>query len=400
MNAIQALVKSLRSTRTGPLSAFIYDLDSLRRHASRLIETLPAQCMLFYAMKANSEAPLLQALHPIVHGFEAASLGEIAKARAVSPQGPVIFGGPGKTDAELLGAMKNRVSLIHVESPHELQRLEFLAAREGRVVDILLRVNLRGPLPSATKYMADTPTQFGIEEGDIPTVITQALACPHLRVRGFHFHSVSNDMDAPGRARLVAHYVRMAKAWAAEFALEVTHLNAGGGIGVNYQQLDRQFDWEAFVTELGPLLKAECPPHWTVLFECGRYLTASCGYYAVEVLDIKRTHGKTFAIVRGGTHQFRLPSSWQHSHPFLVAPVDVWAYPHERPASLEEPVTVVGQLCTPKDVLARDVQIQQLRAGDIVVFLYAGAYGWSISHHDFLSHPHPEQIFLEGGLKQ
>jgi diaminopimelate decarboxylase len=59
-------------------------------------------------------------------------------------------------------------------------------------------------------------------------------------------------------------------------------------------------------------------------------------------------------------------------------------------------VTVVGQLCTPKDVLARDAVVPCVRAGDVLVFDRAGAYGWEISHHDFLSHPHPEHIFLKG----
>jgi diaminopimelate decarboxylase len=57
-------------------------------------------------------------------------------------------------------------------------------------------------------------------------------------------------------------------------------------------------------------------------------------------------------------------------------------------------VTVTGELCTPKDVLARDVRVESLRAGDLLWFHSAGAYGWSISHHDFLSHPHPRHLFL------
>jgi diaminopimelate decarboxylase len=56
---------------------------------------------------------------------------------------------------------------------------------------------------------------------------------------------------------------------------------------------------------------------------------------------------------------------------------------------------VVGELCTPRDVLARDVWVERLRVGDIAVFPLVGAYGWEISHHDFLSHPHPAQLILD-----
>jgi 2-[(L-alanin-3-ylcarbamoyl)methyl]-2-hydroxybutanedioate decarboxylase len=69
-----------------------------------------------------------------------------------------------------------------------------------------------------------------------------------------------------------------------------------------------------------------------------------------------------------------------------------------RPELRHQAVTLVGELCTPKDVLARHVPVDRLRVGDAVAFEYAGAYGWEISHHDFLSHPHAEQVFLgEGG---
>lgn len=173
-----------------------------------------------------------------------------------------------------------------------------------------------------------------------------------------------------------------------------SYLNAGGGIGVNYEDLERQFDWETFVGRLGPVLEEGLAHGEEVLFECGRYLTAACGYYAAEVLDLKRNHGKSYAVVRGGTHHFRLPVSWQHSHPFEIVPVDRWDYPFARKELGDDEITVVGQLCTPKDVLARDAHVPRVRIGDVILFRHAGAYGWAISHHDFLSHPHPEQIYL------
>jgi diaminopimelate decarboxylase len=72
-----------------------------------------------------------------------------------------------------------------------------------------------------------------------------------------------------------------------------------------------------------------------------------------------------------------------------VLPVAAWPYDWTRPAAPAGPVTVVGQLCTPKDVLARDVRVAGLRAGDVLAFGLAGAYAWNISHHGFLVHPEP-----------
>ncbi|WP_275296707.1 hypothetical protein [Brevibacillus choshinensis] len=103
-----------------------------------------------------------------------------------------------------------------------------------------------------------------------------------------------------------------------------------------YADLEKQFDWDLFARGLSSVIETKVPPGLHILFECGRYLTASCGYYAAEVLDIKENHGKTYAIIRGGTHHFRLPSSWQHSHPFTVIHTDKWKYPFSRREARDE----------------------------------------------------------------
>ncbi|MDF2680845.1 MAG: siderophore biosynthesis PLP-dependent protein [Brevibacillus sp.] len=395
MNRVIDTIKQAQAESSKPFCAYLYDLDHLKNHIKPKTDSLPDSCQLFYAIKANSEPVILRALAPYVHGFEVASLGEIHKVRAVSSEIPILFGGPGKTDEEIDGAIEQRVSLIHVESIHELQRVDFLARKRRVVVPILLRVNLRGPFPSATLAMAGRPTQFGIDEAMMQDAIRMALSLEGIELQGFHFHSLSNNLDAGKHVELVSYYLQIVNNWIAEFDLNISYLNAGGGIGVNYADLEQQFDWELFVHGLSSVVESASLSGIRILFECGRYVTASCGYYAAEVLDIKENHGKKYAIIRGGTHQFRLPSSWQHSHPFTVIQTQKWAYPYARQEHEEGTLTVVGQLCTPKDVLATDVFVSRLRVGDIICFSYAGAYGWAISHHDFLSHPHPEHIYLE-----
>ncbi|MNF99842.1 L-glutamyl-[BtrI acyl-carrier protein] decarboxylase [compost metagenome] len=125
----------------------------------------------------------------------------------------------------------------------------------------------------------------------------------------------------------------------------------------------------------------------------GRYLTAFCGYYLMEVMDLKRNHGEQFAICRGGTHQFRLPAAQGHSHPFLCLPGR-----GNRPDSQtlrNMPVSVTGQLCTPKDIIARNAPVERIAVGDLLVFPLAGAYAWNISHQNFLCHPAPRFHYLE-----
>ncbi|GBF76057.1 diaminopimelate decarboxylase [Paenibacillus sp. 598K] len=394
LERIKTYVRELKRQETEPICAYIRDVGALVDHVRQRVQSMPSASRLFYAMKANSEEEVLRALAPVAHGFEVASLGEVVKARRVSADLPIIFGGPGKTESELRGALDQQVMLIHVESLHELRKLQAIAAERGTVASVLLRVNLKGPLPEATLAMGGRPTQFGIDEALLPQVMEQIAGMPHIRVEGFHFHSLSNNLDAAQHVKLVQYYCRIAREWAQRYRFPLRYLNAGGGIGVNYADLEQQFDWPHFVDGLAAVLRRELLPETTLLFECGRYMTASSGYYATEVLDVKVNHGRTYAIVRGGTHHFRLPVSWGHSHPFAVVRIEEWPYPYDRPGVQGEPYTVAGQLCTPKDVLASGSAADEVRVGDVLVFRYAGAYGWAISHHDFLSHPHPRHVYL------
>jgi diaminopimelate decarboxylase len=373
-----------------PVCAYVYDLAGLRAHATAAVGALPEGYELFYALKANSERRIIETLTGVVAGFEVGSVGEIDLVRAVTPDAPIVFGGPGKTDSALAAAARQGVVAVHVESLHELRRAEYVAAGLALRLPVALRVNLAGPLPAATLAMAGGPTQFGIDEADVPAALTEMQRCRHLEFAGFHFHCISNHHDAPAHARLVARYLAQAQEWAADAGVELRIVNAGGGIGVDYAAIDRPFDWKGFCAALPDAAPVR------LRFECGRYLAAPWGAYVTEVLDVKTNHGTAFAVVRGGTHHFRLPASWGHSHPFTVIPVEEWSYPFPRPGVRGRPVTVAGELCSPKDILARDVSVEQIRAGDVLWFHHAGAYGWSISHHDFLNHPHPQKLFLNG----
>src|SRR5688500_754722 len=214
MHIDAGVVAALRAAGDEPVCAYVYDLDGLRAHAAAAVAALPERCELYYALKANSERPIIDALAGTVAGFEVGSAGEIDLVRAAAPDAPIVFGGPGKTDAALAAAARHGVAAVHVESLHELRRAEHVAAGLGLTLPVALRVNLAGPLPLATLSMAARPTQFGIDETVVPEAVSLAGRCAHLDLVGFHFRCISNLPDAPAHAGLVARYLQRAREWA------------------------------------------------------------------------------------------------------------------------------------------------------------------------------------------
>ncbi|WP_433717037.1 alanine racemase [Actinoplanes sp. CA-051413] len=364
-----------------PVCAYVYDTAALRERAAALRAALPTGTTLLYAVKANGHPAVVRTLGAACDGLEVASGGELELAVAAGA-GRIVFGGPGKTDAELAAAVAAGAQ-VNVESGHELRRLDRAARAAGTVVDAAVRVNRAQAALPGSHAMTGTPTPFGVDEQELARVLTLPLTS--VRIIGFHLHAVSNNLDAAAHARFVAEALDWSVATAARHGLDLRLVNVGGGLGVDYLS-DATIDLGELRAGLAGLT---VPAGVELIVEPGRILAADAGWYAAEVLDLKHTHGRWFAVLRGGTHHFRLPAAWGYSHPFTVLPVDDWPYEWPRPQVTDVTVDAVGELCTPRDVLARDQPVDRLRIGDVLVFARTGAYGWDISHHDFLRHPPP-----------
>jgi diaminopimelate decarboxylase len=361
-----------------PVCAYVYDTAALRDRAAVVRAAFPPGTTLLYAVKANGNPHVVRTLAEVCDGLEVASGGELALAVAAGAR-RIVFGGPGKTDAELAAAVAAGAQ-VNVESAHELRRLDRAARAAGVVAEAAVRVNRAGPALTGSHAMTGTPTPFGVDEEALPGVL--GLPLTSVRIIGFHLHAVSNNLDAAAHARFITEALDWSVATAARHGVPLRLVNVGGGLGVDYLS-----DVTIDLTALGQDLIV--PDGVELIVEPGRILAADAGWYAAEVLDLKRTHGRWFAVLRGGTHHFRLPAAWGYSHPFTVLPVDEWPYEWDRPQIENTSVDAVGELCTPRDVLARDQHVERLRAGDILVFGRTGAYAWDISHHDFLRHPPP-----------
>lgn len=358
------------------MARYVYNLGIARGRAARLKAALPGVTVL-YAMKANSHPAVAGALAGACDGLDVASEGELTLAGGARI---VVMSGPAKT-ASFLKAGVEAGAVVNVESLTELQRLAAL----GVPARIGLRVNRAHAGLEGSHAMTGVPTQFGIDEHSLPAAVDFARSVPGLEVVGWHLHAVSNNLDVKAHNDFIADAVEWGVAAARRFGVELSLLNLGGGFGIDYTG-SRVFDVAG--------LRVPSVAGVEMVVEPGRWLVAPAGRYEVEVVDLKRSHGRWFALVRGGTHHFRLPAAWGYSHPFKVRSVDEWDFSWSRPSVSGVEIDVAGELCTPRDILTRSQQVSSLRVGDFLIYENAGAYGWDISHHQFLRHPSPEFVIL------
>jgi diaminopimelate decarboxylase len=383
-----------------PVSAYVYDSAVAVGRVRELRAALPDWAAVYYAVKANAYPPVVRALAPYVDGFEVASVaelrlaldaGEYATGRVPGPVPvPVVAAGPAKSVPVLTALVRAGVEAINAESLLELHRVSRIAVAEGVTARVALRVNPAGLPFSGSLVMGGAASQFGVAEPDVPEVLAAARALPGIDLVGFHIHAASGNLDAVLHAAYLRWCVEWSGTTAREAGIDLRQVDIGGGIGVPFEG-EEPFD----VVRFGELAAGVQPPAGVkVILEPGRFVVADCGWYAAEVTDLKASYGEWFAVLRGGINHFQLPTSWDIVHNAAVLPVERWAEECPRPLVRNARVTVVGELCTPEDTLLRDVLIGRIRAGDLVVFPYAGSYGWEFAMHDFLGHPVAERHML------
>ena len=128
----------------------------------------------------------------------------------------------------------------------------------------------------------------------------------------------------------------------------------------------------------------------TIIAELGRFIVGECGVYISKVIDKKISRGSTFLIINGGLHHHLAASGnfgqvIRKNYPVTVA---------NKIGLATEKASAVGPLCTPLDVLAQDMDLPKADIGDYVAVFNSGAYGYTSSPLNFLSHPHPIEIFV------
>ena len=385
-DAVPSSVVAHLVAQPGPVSGYVYDARIATAQARRLRAALPSWATLLFAVKSNGHAPVLRALLADggVDGLEVASAHEARLAASLLPAGaPLAAAGPAK-HPQLLGELLDAgVTVIHAESELELRRISRAAQERGIRVAVGLRINPARVAVAGTLAMGGRSSAFGIPEPEAPAAITLAKELPGVDLVGFHMHAVSGNRDARAHAAYVGWVLEWSVATAQAQGVDLRWVDVGGGLGVSYDG-SPELDLAVLAEELGRL---QPPAGVEVVLEPGRWLANSCGWYAAEVVDIKDSYGETFVVVRGGIGGYALPPTEDFPFPVAVLPREEWDGPGPRPERRTTAVTVSGELCTPEDVLVRDVVMERIRVGDLLVFPQAGAYGHEFALNAFLGHP-------------
>lgn len=378
---------------------FVYDAAVLDRQWALLRGTLPPEFAISYSVKANPQRAVLEHFLAKGSGLEVASGGEFHQALSAGckPEN-ILFAGPGKSEAELELVLTRGIGEIHAESLTEIERISTIARRLRVCARVAVRVNPSGDAQGGAMRMGGKPAPFGVDEEILDEVVGRLAGDSAIQFRGVHLFAGTQVLDY---SIVVAQYLKgleIARRVATWIKRPLDTLDFGGGLGIPYFPHEQELDMASLGRELSAMMSEVRHDTQFIetrfLVEPGRYLVGEAGVYVARVSDVKISRGKKFLIVDGGMNHHLAASGNLGQTIKRNYPVTLLNKLDEPPA---EVVDVVGPLCTPLDVLARDVKLPTASIGDLIGVFQSGAYARSASPMSFLSHPTPPEVWVEAG---
>ncbi|PKO25693.1 MAG: diaminopimelate decarboxylase [Betaproteobacteria bacterium HGW-Betaproteobacteria-8] len=335
-----------------------------------------------FAVKANPSLAILNLFAKLGAGFDIVSGGELARVLAAGGDpGKVVFSGVGKTEAEMRAALEAGIFCFNIESAAELDRLNQVAGKMGKIAPVSLRVNPN--VDAKTHPYISTGlknNKFGVAYGDAFSLYQRAAKMPNIAVHGVDCHigsqltELSPFLDAFDRVLTLVDQLEAA-------GIHIQHIDAGGGIGICYQD-ETPPDFaeyaQAMLQKLGHR-KAK------LVFEPGRALVGNAGLLLTKVEYLKHTEAKNFAIVDAAMNDLMRPALYDAYHDIL--PVTAG----EGEAQTYE---IVGPVCESGDFLGHDRKLA-LQQGDLLAIMSAGAYGMSMSSN-YNTRPRAAEVMVDG----
>lgn len=380
----------------GKTPAYIYDGTTITTRIKHLRSVISTDIKLNYSIKANPYAPIVSLMGKLVDGMDVASHHEMLLAIGANiPPPNVSFSGPGKSDVELLSAITLGI-VLHIESSNELERVNKHSQVLGIKPNLAIRLNPPFTMKSSGMTMGGGAQPFGVdlEQADY---MLERIAKLGYRCSGFHSYAGSQILNPDNIIQMQSGTLDMMLKLAKKHNLEALDFNIGGGFGIPYTSKDNNLDIIPIIDSLNQTTSRlrQDIEFGHVILELGRYLVGEAGIFLCKVIDKKHSRGTTYLVLDGGLNNHlaatgNLGQTIPRNYPIMTESRDQ----SDKASDKAKEVTLVGPLCTPLDVIARKILLPDLAVGDFVAISQSGAYGYSASPQQFLSHPAPTELLI------
>ncbi len=348
---------------------YCYSSATLERHYKVFSEQFAGMdAKVCFAVKSNDNLGVLATFAKLGAGADVVSGGEIRKSMkaGIKPEN-IVFSGVGKTREEMEYALNQGIFQFNVESEPELLLLNEVAISLGKKAKIAVRVNPDvDPKTHAKISTGHKESKFGIAMSHALPVYQLAATLAGIEIQGVSVH-IGSQLTTLEPFALAFSRLRGFVADLRAAGINIKTLDLGGGLGIPYG--NEQPPLPEFYADI---VKRETDGmNVSLMFEPGRLLVGNAGIMVAKVLYIKREGSRIFVIVDAAMNDLIRPSLYDAFHEIVAVVPD---------ASAEtELVDVVGPVCETGDIFAEQRLMKLPKAGDLIAFRSAGAYGAAMS---------------------
>lgn len=360
---------------------YIYDAEMIQGQVHRLQSAFSGvKLKIKYALKANNNLAVLRLLREQGIGLDAVSIQEVHLGlRAGFGPGEILF----TPNSVSFSEVQEAVALGVQVNLDNISLLEQFGHTYGSTVPCCIRINPH-IIAGGTSHIqtGHIDSKFGISIHQLRHVL-RIVEKENIRVNGLHMHTGSDILDAGVFVRAAELLLDAAMQFPA-----LEFLDFGSGFKVAYKVDDVTTD----VEELGRVITSRfhefCreygrePELW---FEPGKFLVSEAGCLLVRVNVVKQTTATVFAGVDSGQNHLLRPMFYDAWHQIINL---------SNPEGTPRIYTVVGYICE-TDTFAWDRKLNEVREGDVLAILNAGAYGYAMSNN-YNSRPRPAEILVSG----
>jgi len=368
---------------------YVYSADAIAARAEMLQTAFAGtDHTICYSVKANSSLAILKLLGSMGCGFDIVSGGELERVCRAAPDalGRVVFSGVGKQVWEMDAALEAGILLFNVESEAELDLLAARAEALKKTAKIALRVN-PDVFVETHPYISTglREHKFGIAIEKARAVYARAAKMQGIEPAGVSVHigsqirAVEPFAESLQRVRVLVEELRAD-------GMKIEFVDAGGGFGVEYGSA--AFDPQARVAEYAQALSGVMQGlDAKLLLEPGRFLVAQAGALLTRVLYTKQNGAKKFVITDAAMNDLIRPALYQAHHEIV---------PVIESGRAAEIADIVGPVCESGDFFARDREMPEVKTGELVALLDAGAYGMALASQ-YNTRVRPAELMVEAG---
>ena len=346
---------------------YYYDIKLLQNTLDEIVqESSKKNYKLHYALKANSNDRILQIISNAGLGADCVSGNEITKAVSTGfKSSELVFAGVGKSDKEILTGLTNDILCFNVESKQELEVINSIAISLNKIANVALRINPN--INANTHHYITTgleENKFGINIWELSQVLDLISSLMNIKLIGLHFHIGSQVTDLDVYKGLCLRINEIQK-WFSDRNFRFEYLNAGGGLGINYESPDSEPipDFKSYFEVFEKFL--ERFPDQQVHFEIGRAIVGQCGSLISKVLYVKEGINTNFIILDAGMTELIRPALYQSYHKIENLTSHGKANRYD----------VVGPICESSDTFAKYFFLPETERGNLIAIRSTGAYG-------------------------